>query len=51
MNTTNNASMRSKQRNIGIDVGKDFLDVYIFELEAHWQVKNNATGKTIINQT
>jgi len=44
MNTTNNANLRSKQRNIGIDVGKHFLDVYIFELEAHWQVENNLAG-------
>lgn len=41
MNSTNNANIRSKQRNIGIDVGKYFLDVYIFELEIHWQVENN----------
>lgn len=40
MNTTIKANMKSKERNIGIDVGKDALDIYIFELEKHWTIKN-----------
>lgn len=44
MNTTKNARMRNTQRNIGIDVGKGFLDIYIYELDLHWQVENNLAG-------
>lgn len=32
----------SKFRNVGIDVGKSFLDVFIFEMELHWQIPNAA---------
>lgn len=34
MNTT------KANRNIGIDVGKTFLDIYILELDRHWQIHN-----------
>jgi len=44
MNTTSIAYKKSKERNIGIDVGKDLLDIYILELELHWQEENNAEG-------
>jgi len=40
MNTTIKASIKSSGRNIGIDIGKDELDIYIFELEKHWKIKN-----------
>lgn len=42
MNTTSIAYKKSKERNVGIDVGKDQLDIYILELELHWQEENNA---------
>lgn len=41
MKTTTKAGIK-KQRNIGIDVGKVFLDIYILELDRHWQVHNTA---------
>ena len=44
MNTTTVASLRNKERHIGIDVGKPFLDLYIFELDLHWQEENNPEG-------
>lgn len=51
MNTTINADIKSKERNIGIDIGKDTLDVYIYELEKHWQVKNTLEDiKKLISQ-
>ena len=40
MNTTTNANSKSKSRNVGIDVGKSFLDIFIYELELHWQIAN-----------
>lgn len=40
MKTTSKASINQQERNIGIDVGKTFLDVYILELDRHWQVQN-----------
>jgi transposase len=43
MKTTTKAHIK-QQRNIGIDVGKSFLDIYIFELARHWQVHNTADG-------
>ncbi len=33
MKTTNYARMRNTQRNVGIDVGKDLLDIYINECD------------------
>jgi len=32
---------RRNTKNIGIDVGKLTLDIYIYELDLHWQCKNN----------
>lgn len=43
MNTTR-AHIKSKDRNVGIDVGKSYLDVFIYELNIHWQVENTAKG-------
>ena len=44
MKTTSIARTDSKQRNIGIDVGKSSLDIYIYELEMHWQTENSTEG-------
>jgi len=44
MNTNTKAHLRNTQRNIGIDVGKHFLDVYVYELDLHWQAQNNPAG-------
>lgn len=41
MKTTTKARIK-QQRNVGIDVGKTFLDIYIFELDRHWQIHNTA---------
>ena len=41
MNTSTVASLRNTERHIGIDVGKSFLDIFIFELDMHWQEENN----------
>jgi hypothetical protein len=35
MNTTNQKRINSSDRNVGIDVGKDTLDVYVLELDLH----------------
>lgn len=51
MNTTIKASIKSNERNIGIDIGKDELDIYIFELEKHWKIKNTLEDiKKLISQ-
>ena len=39
MNTTTKAHIK-QQRNIGIDVGKTNLDIYILELDRYWQIHN-----------
>jgi transposase len=44
MNTNAIAHMKSKERNIGIDVGKTHLDICIYELDRYWQVENNREG-------
>lgn len=41
MKTTTKARIK-QHRNIGIDVGKTFLDIYILELDRHWQIHNTA---------
>jgi len=38
MNTNSSANRTGK--NIGIDVGKSFLDIYIYESNLHWQIEN-----------
>jgi len=40
MNTTSANS--HNQKHIGIDVGKTFLDIYILEIDRHWQIHNTA---------
>jgi transposase len=44
MNTTNRIYIKSSNRNIGIDVGKDTLDIYVYELSLHWQEANSPEG-------
>lgn len=44
MNTTNQHYIKSSERNIGIDVGKDTLDIYVYELDLHWQDLNTGEG-------
>lgn len=39
MKTTTTANMK-QQRNIGIDIGKTFLDIHILELDRYWQIYN-----------
>lgn len=34
----------NKERNVGIDVGKEFLDICLLELELVWRVENTAVG-------
>lgn len=41
MKTTTKASRNHEGRNIGIDVSKDYLDIFILELDRHWRIKNN----------
>lgn len=44
MNSTTKAHIRSNERHIGIDVGKSLLDIYVYELDIHWQVENSPAG-------
>ena len=51
MNSTIQANIRNKERHVGIDIGKDTLDVYIYECEKHWQTSNTVIGiKKLISQ-
>jgi transposase len=44
MNTIHVANHGTTERNVGIDVGKDVLDIAILELDTHWQIKNDDTA-------
>jgi transposase len=44
MNTTNRKHMKSSEWNVGIDVGKDTLDVYVYETVVHWQELSTDEG-------
>ena len=44
MNSITTAHRSSKERNVGIDVGKQFLDIHILELDCHWQETNDDLG-------
>ena len=44
MNTIHVANTRTTERNVGIDVGKDVLDIAILELDTHWQIANDDTA-------
>lgn len=41
MKTTTKAHIK-QQRNVGIDIGKTYLDICIVELDRHWQIHNAA---------
>ena len=44
MISTTKAHINSKSRNVGIDVGKADLDVFVFELEKHFKAENTKDG-------
>lgn len=49
MKTTTSTHIK-QQRNIGIDVGKTFLDIYILEVDRYWQIYNTREDiKGLIN--
>ena len=51
MNTTTQANIKNKERHIGIDIGKDTLDIHIYELDKHWTTENTLTDiKKLITQ-
>lgn len=51
MNTTTKANSRNNERNVGVDVGKESLDIHIYELDKHWQIGNTLEDiKTLIKQ-
>lgn len=51
MNTTTKATIRNTERNVGVDVGKDTLDIHVYELDKHWQVANTSNGvKSLLRQ-
>lgn len=41
MKTTTNANTSVTERNVGVDVGKSILDIFILELDLHWQCDNS----------
>lgn len=43
MNTTT-SRIKSNERNIGIDIGKSSLDIFLFELDLYWQEPNTPEG-------
>ena len=51
MKTTVHTVIKSNDRNIGIDIGKDSLDIYVYELDTHWQESNSFEGiKRLLNR-
>lgn len=51
MNTITKADNRNKERHVGIDVGKETLDIFIYEIDKHWQAANTSEGiKALIRQ-
>jgi transposase len=51
MNTTNQEYIKNRDRNVGIDVGKDTLDVYVYELDLHCQESNTDEGvRRLVNR-
>ena len=44
MNTTTAAHIDRSERNVGIDIGKSTLDVYIYELDVYLQYPNTTEG-------
>ena len=51
MNSMTNANIKSNERNIGIDIGKDTLDIAVYETDKHWQVANSSEDiKSLMRQ-
>lgn len=49
--TTTTASIGNTSRNIGIDVSKDTLDLYVYETDQHWQTANSQPGiRRLVNR-
>lgn len=49
--TTTTARIRNTSKNIGIDVGKETLDIYVYETDQHWQANNTSAGtRQLINR-
>ena len=44
MNTTTATHINRSERNLGIDIGKTTLDVYLFELDIYAQFPNTPEG-------
>ena len=38
------ADKATKERHIGIDVGKDSLDIFLYEKQQHWIAQNSTEG-------
>jgi transposase len=51
MKTTTNANTNVTERNVGIDVGKSTLDIFVLELDLHWQCDNSDEAiKTLVTR-
>lgn len=51
MNSMTKTNSRNNERNVGVDVSKDSLDIHIYETDKHWQTANTAEGvKSLIRQ-
>lgn len=51
MNTMSKPGSQNTQRHVGVDVGKNTLDIYIYVLDRHWQIENNDdTIRQLISQ-
>ena len=51
MKTTTNANTSVTERNVGVDVGKSTLDIFILELDLHWQCDNSEEAiKTLVTR-
>ena len=44
MKTTTKANRNHEGRNVGIDVSKSHLDIFILELDRHWRIENTPEG-------
>lgn len=44
MKTTKLANIENNEINIGVDIGKDTLDICVYELDLHWQESNTEIG-------
>ena len=44
MKTTKLANIENDEINIGVDIGKNTLDICVYELDLHWQESNTEIG-------